>query len=64
MATKKYRPKSEAGENFTLDVMLPNTETGGDRLSVSSWPYEPKTALEEAALASHPLLTDQPKKEK
>jgi hypothetical protein len=59
MAMKKYRPADDAGENLSVDIMLPNTETGGDMLSVSSWPYEPKNDEEDAALANHPLLTSE-----
>ena len=57
---KEYRPKADAGENLSIDVMLPNTATGGDRLSVSSFPYTPKNAVEDAALDAHPLVTNQP----
>jgi len=57
---KEYRPKADAGENLTVTVMIPDTATGGKQLNISSWPYAPKNADEDAALDTHPLLTNQP----
>lgn len=64
MAYKPYRPKADAGENLSIDINLPNTETGGDTLSISDWPYTPKNDAEDQALANHPLLTDRPEPKK
>jgi len=57
---KEYRPKADAGENLSVTVMIPDTATGGKQLQISSWPYTPKSADEDAALDTHPLLTNQP----
>jgi hypothetical protein len=57
----KYRPKKDS-EGLVLDVMLPNTATGGDLLTISSWPREPESVEEERLLANHPLLTNQPER--
>jgi hypothetical protein len=57
---QQFRPKADAGENVSVDIALPNTGKGTEVLSVSSWPYEPKSAQEAAALSQHPLLTDAP----
>ena len=57
---QSFRPKADAGENVSVDIVLPNTAEGGEVLSISSWPYEPKSGQEAAALAAHPLLTDAP----
>jgi hypothetical protein len=61
---QQFRPKADAGEKLSVDIALPNTAEGGEVLSVSSWPYEPKSAQEAAAISAHPLLTDAPTQKK
>jgi hypothetical protein len=59
VAEKTYRPKANA-ENLSLDINIPNTETGGALLSISSWPYATEDPLEQRFLDDHPLVTDRP----
>lgn len=63
MAKKTYRPKADA-ENLSVDINIPDTQTGGRTLSISSWPYETEDPQEQEALDSHELVTDRPEPKK
>jgi hypothetical protein len=63
MAKKTYRPKASA-ENLSVDLGIPDTETGGKVLSISKWPYVTEDPVEQGLLDAHPYVTDQPEKKK
>ena len=56
MPNKSYSPVENAGDNLAVDFVVPNTKTGGDMVSVNSFPYVTDDAQEQAVLDNHPLL--------
>jgi hypothetical protein len=68
MSKKTYRPKSGV-ENLTVDLGIPDTETGGKVLSIGpngkeKWPYTTEDPVEQELLGADPYVTDQPEKKK
>jgi hypothetical protein len=56
MAKRTFRPK-KGYEGARLTLSLPDS---AEALVVEEWPHETEEPTEQAALGSHPWVTDQP----